>query len=171
MAESRQEVIMATLQDQFETIVSDGGTTYWYTPTKVARVPDPNQVTFDESHQTVYLMCPEQAPELPANSCRMGVEMSFDLILAHRYQGQGNVWADGEARAIIQNRLTQDARNVLVSIDTLNILQAAGCDVSEVLPQQADASASTTFVDGWAIALLGVLVRYRYRAGAFGVAS
>jgi hypothetical protein len=169
--ESNKEKVMATLRGLLAAIVGDGGTTAWYTPNLVARVPALEDVKLDQSLDYIYLMVPDRAPEERANTCRMGVELTFDLVLAARFPESGDAWADGEERARIQNRLAQDATNVLMNISTVNALQLAGVDASEILVGSDIGAPEETYVEGWAVAFLGITVRYRYLAGAFGVAS
>ena len=169
--ESRGETIMALLQDRLEAIVGDAGQTAWYTPTKVARQPALKDVLKDPSLETLYVMVPDRAVKARANGCLMGVDMGFDLVLCRRFPGSGETWTDGEDRTTVQKRLAQDATNVLESLATLNALQAAGVNVSEVIVEDDIGSPEETWIAGWVEAFLGVTVRYRYQAGAFGMAS
>lgn len=160
MPEPLCEQIVAALVDRLEGIVGDGGATFWYTPTHVQRSPAWGEHCLPlrpADDTTVYTLSPddEDMEELTLTSTR--AFMGIDLTIARPYRNGDNPFEPAEPdRWKVQNRMRDDARKRLrgeLKVGNLALL---------IQIPLVDLSAEETFVDGWAVVMMRLVVQYSY---------
>jgi hypothetical protein len=170
--ETVEEQIVAAMRSRLAGIVagasSDGGWEFWYTPTAVVRHHEVDGSCLDPSlgdDAVIYVLVPDRADLSNATSRQREARFEFDLALARRWNpGSENPHTlTAPNREQLQNRLAGDAEARLTDDPTFQAYQAL--NVSQIIVTSRDKSAEATYVDGWVLVILRVLVEYRYAVG------
>ena len=174
MAEPRSEQILEALKAQLQAILSDGGTTYWYTPTAVVR-GDFDDDVLDASLGTeatpavVYLLSLDDELDEDETFQATRCEMHVDLLVARRFTPANEnphlvevaaATDPAMRRQTVQNRLAADAKRALRGNFKLTSLAAPeGLSLHIRIPL-TEKGAQDTFTPGWAIAFLRLEVLF-----------
>jgi hypothetical protein len=161
MAESVANQVLDGIVTQMSAIVGDSGTTYWYTPTRVAKVAfhldDDLDQTVAASGQVIYLIRPGDEAHREGTTSEMLADLEVVALLARRFEPASELAADADTptRVTVVNRLVRDYLRKLLS----NVQFAAGvlnAAKDEILVNR-DRS-----VEGWAVAEVRHTVSYSY---------
>jgi hypothetical protein len=159
--ESVHEQIAAALQASLEGVLSDGGTTYWYTPDSVRRVAFfPDATALDTSMDVIYLLRPgveDITEEGTGGACQGQAE--FFLVVAKQHNvPTENPWLETEpTRWTVANRLIRDALRKLLADPTIG--GAAINVVADSISVDRD-----RFLQNWALAEIRFAVVYAFQA-------
>lgn len=162
MAESIHEQVVAAILTSLEAIVGDGGTTYWYTPSKVIRYGGFTDACLNPmvgDPATIYVLIPSEEERTPfAMGGRWKARCILDIVAAQRFvpATEDPFNPPSPDRWQIQNRLARDIERKLLAGATVGGL-AIDTEV-----QVVDRDPEDTHVDGWAVVLLRTLVEYEY---------
>lgn len=160
MAESQSERILAQVVTVLAGIVGDSGTTYWHTY-KVARSKAIEATMLDPSldEDALLILVPEIVDNQEETNREITKLLRFDVIGAKKHSLPDGVFdADIPIRWTVQNRIEQDVEKKLRVDVTLG-----GLSENVELPT-VDMSAETTFVEGWALVLINVLIKHSINA-------
>lgn len=173
MAESVYTQIIAGIKARLQTIVGDGGATYWHTPHTVIVSPALTQLCLrpgvggdvQTDPATIYVLSPgpeEMAAATLGPSGRQKCVMTVDLSCCRYFPAQEDphVPADPD-RLTVQSRMLRDATKALLK-DIADGVQprfgVTGCvDIALVA---ADRTAEATWEQGWALAFLRMEITY-----------
>lgn len=170
MAESKYNQIMAALIARFESIESDNGTTWHYTPSKVIRYAAFTNDCLDDSiageETTLYVLVDKAEESEPMTQGPSGHErkvMALDVVLARRFATPERPFEQASpTRQTVQDRLIRDCQKALLK-DTADGNSshfsglALGVEVGE-----ADRTAENTYHEGWAIAFQPARILYSH---------
>lgn len=156
------EQIVEALVDRLKT-----GTDYVYPPDAVIRCPAWGSHCLDESlaaEPTIYTLSPDDEDNEEHTYTATKSSMGIDLTVVHRFTPAGentplSVTLDPD-RWKVQNRLRDDARKRLrgdLKVGDLALL---------IQIPLVDLSAEETYVDGWAVVLMRLVVQYTYQDAA-----
>jgi len=160
VAESQHSRIAEALKARFAAIVGDNGTTYWYTPARVARVQAYDRLIADPSVGAVYaIRAGEERHTEEGTGGLVGAEAEFwTLLLRPTLSSDDNPFGTDEStKAIEQDRMVRDFLRALFLDVTLGGLASNVVDGSLVIDRDVD-------VEGWACAEARYTVRYSYQA-------
>ena len=163
MAESKHHQIAEALKARFTAIVTDGGTTYWYTPAKVVRVQAWDRLIADPSVEQVYALRAgeERHTEESTGDAASGGGVKaeaefFVLLLRPSLAADENPFgADASTKPTEQDRMVRDFLRALWLDVTLGGLVENVVDGSLVIDRDVD-------VEGWAVAEARFTVVYSY---------
>ena len=160
MAESQSERIMAEVVTVLDAIVGDAGTTYWHSY-RVARTKAIEQKMLDPSldEDAMLIIVPEIVTNTEETNKEITKFLRFDVIGAKKHSLPDDVFdAETPIRWTIQNRIEQDVEKKLRADVTLGGLS------ENVEVETVDMSAEFTYVAGWALVLMNVLVKHSINA-------
>ena len=163
--ESKHSQIAEALKTRFAAIVADGGTTYWYTPAKVARVQAYDRLLADPTVGHVYAVRAgeerhsEESTGSPSTGGVMSAEAEiFVLLLRPSAAVDDNPFGvDASTKAIEQDRMVRDFLRALFLDVTLAGLVTNVVDGSLVVDRDME-------IEGWAVAEARFTGRYSYPA-------
>jgi hypothetical protein len=164
MPESKTDRIVDAVKGELAAIVGDGGTTYWLTPERVVRWAGVEGSLFDESLSTVYVLIPDDGEKRRDSNRTHLADIKLDLWLMTGFTGIEGPYSDSPdspSRVTLQSRMAQDVEKKLISDPALNAYR--GLDITDVRITAEERSAEATFVEGWAVVILRLLIQYRYR--------
>jgi hypothetical protein len=166
MPESRAEQIAMAVAAQLRTIVGDGGTNYWYTPSRVVRVVTLDQTVLDTSMDVVYAISADRQEEQPRTNGPNGIIRNtsyLTLTLLKRYapSTENPFKAVAPTRLTLQERMLRDVRKKLRADVKLTIGGLDGVSTYVALPD-AELEPESTFIDGWACAFARCVVTSHY---------
>jgi len=161
VAESQHEQISAAIKTRLDTITSDSGTTYWYTPDRVVRCLDFAGNWLDSSYTLLHFLKPE--PYTVAESStgrRVKGEAAFSLLIARKDERATlNPFDDESESAIgatVIARCINDAVRVLLLEPTL------GGGAWNVAKGEINVDPSYRVEGPWLCALLTFTVEFDY---------
>lgn len=161
MAESVHEQLVAALQTDLSDIVGDGGANYFYTPDRVLRQPAFHGGCLDPSLTTIYVLSPGAVDDVLAHST-IGIRaaLTVDVAIATRFQaGTEDPFNEPTpSRWTVQTRLEHDAKKRIRADYKLG-RPDLGCFV-EI--QHTEYVAHQTYLDGWALVFMRLVVHYIY---------
>ena len=165
MAESKHNQIAAALKARFEGIVGDSGTTYWYTPAKVARVQSYDRLLADPTVGMVYALRAgeerhrEESTGAAATGGILAAEAEFFVLLLRPTAAADDnpFGADASTKALEQDRMVRDFLRALFLDVTLGGLASNIADGSLIVDRDVE-------VEGWAVAEARFTVLYTYPA-------
>jgi hypothetical protein len=163
MSEPIAEQIAVRVQELLAAIVGDGGATYWFTPTTVARFAGFTSACLDTSKTTVYVISPDRRERRIDNNRQIEVTKYFDLSLAtkNKLSNAEGPFASGAAqRALYQARMQADVEKALTGGDITLGLSGIGVYRAEITLWDEDPE--TTFETAWAITYGRLAVTYRH---------
>ena len=163
--ESKHNQIAQALIDRFAAIVTDGGTTYWYTPARVVRVQAYDRLLADPTVGLVYAIRAgdERHREESTGDATTGGRMEataefFVLLLRPTEAADADPFgADAGTKAIEQDRMVRDFLRALFLDVTLGGLASNIAAGSLVVDRDTD-------VEGWAVAEARFSAVYTYPA-------
>jgi hypothetical protein len=168
VAESIHEQIAAAIQTSLAAIVSDGGTTYWYTPGAVVRTlwfsdeeGDLNLLQ-EEIGGAIYAIRPGDETHEEGTTGQMRAEADIFILVAMPFTDPETPFANAvPSRWTVVNRMVRDVlRKLLVDVRLLS----AGGAVENIFASPVIVDRDR-FVEGWAIAEIQMQVSYHYALG------
>jgi hypothetical protein len=171
MPEPVHERVVGVMLAWLQTIVSNGGSPYWYTPAHVFRHP-----TFDgtcygrDFGDVIYVLVPDRTERAKNTNKTFNARMLTDLVLLHRlpvtYADHNPLKPPPLKREVIQARLASDLENLLTSDPTFALFAAQDLEVWDIQVVTDERDADLTDLEGWACAYLRVQTQFFYRRGA-----
>jgi hypothetical protein len=160
--------VLRTVQDaliaRLQTVAGDDGTTYWYTPAKVAMASFLSDAHFTPGYETFYILIRESAEVRSLTFGTTGKKQGtarFDLVAARRFEPSSEkaFQEPDPAREQIQDRLEQDVRKVLEPY-----FAVGGLALNVEIPF-VDYAAESTFEPKHAVVVLSLEVSFIYSTG------
>jgi len=168
MAESIAEGVVEAIRTRLEGIAEDNGATYWFTPDRVIRTPTLTEQCLDASLSTIYALIPDEEEKVEEASLTLHGDMRLDLALATRFApaSENPLNPPDPDRWKLQNRMARDVQRRLLDDSTtpLSWFGALGVENLEVLI--IDRTPEHTFLQGWALVFLRIVVRYSHLVSA-----
>lgn len=158
--EPKPTLIAEQILARLAAIRGDQGETYWYTPV-VVRSEGPDERLLDTSLETVYALTPDRKEERRATNdgpgCIIDARAFFTLTLLGQCRTPTtNPFVNtGITRDVIQERMKADASKALRSDANLG-----GVSIDLTITETEEGP--PTFVEGWAMVLMRLMVRYHY---------
>lgn len=164
MPESLPEQIAAALQTRFGAIVGDAGATYWYTVNKCLREPQFHGGCLNDDHDTIYVLSPdvEEKQEEATGSIKSLLRMTLVVASKFRPKSEAPYSSEMPKRATVENRVIRDAEKKLREDVTLG----GALNVTNTEATIIDRDVELTYVEGWALGFLRLLVTYHHRYDA-----
>lgn len=163
MSESRAEQAIEALRSQISSsIVGDGGTTYWLTPSLVVRVPGFTEECLAADLTTVITLSPDAPDQVEGLTfTTMKGQLLVHVACATQFTAAevDMLHPATVHREILQDRLLQDLEKAVGASNTLG----GKCLWARLV--ERDKSAQRTFALGWAVAYASVLIEYAYPEG------
>ena len=160
MADSTHQQVWDALKSLLAGIVSDGGTTYWYTPEAVVEFPAFSEQCLNTEKTVVYVLAPDEESEDVDGFTyqRTRVTEQIRLTVAQKFAPDTENPFDPPSpnRLEVMDRMLRDAEKKLNSDWTL-----AGLAL-RVAVVRRDRSAARTYFQGWAVAHLTLRAEYEY---------
>ena len=158
------ERIVDALVTRLKTITEDGGVTAWYTADAVIRSPAWGMHCLDPSlaeGATIYTLSPDDEDTEENTFTSTRAMLGIDLTIAQRFE---QAWESSPLtttldpdRWKVQNRLRDDARRSL-----RGDLKVGNTALIIQIPL-VDLSSEETFVEGWAVVMMRLVVTYTFQ--------
>lgn len=161
MGESRPEQIAAAIVTSLETIVGDGGASWWFTPV-VKRTHAVEMASLDPTLDVLYLVSPDRKEESRRTNAGIGCIVRgrafLTLTLLKRFTPatENPIEAEAPIRWTLQERLEQDVRKKLREDPKLGGI-STDLDLTD-----SEEGPEETFLEGWALAFMRLQVTYHY---------
>lgn len=160
MAESVHEQISAALQELLQSIESDGGDSYWYTPDAVHRVLEFTGADLDDSQDILLFLRPDNDLIREGSTSQVEGEADFTVLIAKKDERASKAPSSEESNeepiaATVIGRCVADVRAALLSDVTL------GGIAWNVINGSSSADYSYA-VEGWLCATVTFTVAYDY---------
>lgn len=163
MSESIVEQILAKFETDLDAIVGDNGTTYWYTPDKVVRVPKWAREWLKPEYNTIYLIRDTVDTRLlPGDEFGSESEdiYAYVMVAQQDKRSQQDPFKASTKAGTIRERMIQDVANKMTSTPTLGGLAEFGINYVGAL-REIEVEGG-----GWIAAELAFELRYTHARGA-----
>jgi len=154
MAESRVEQIISAIKTKLETIVGDGGTTYWHTYHVIRYHAMTAEILDPSIERPIAVVIPDVVESEEDTNRQIRKFVRFDIVGTKKHQLPARPFdATAPNRWIVQNRIAQDVEKKLREDVTLGGLT----DNLEIT--LTDETAETTYIDGWATVMMNCVAQ------------
>lgn len=171
MAESIAEGIVEAIRTRIEGIAEDNGVNYWF-EWRAIRTPTLTEQCLDASLSAgaaaLCALIPDEEEKVEEASLTLHGDMRLDLALATRFApaSENPLNPPDPDRWKLQNRMARDVQRRLLDDSTtpLSWFGVLGVENLEVLI--IDRTPEHTFLQGWALVFLRIVVRYSHLVSA-----